>query len=144
MVDLVNLAGRYNIYTLVQFHQDLFSEKFCADGVPVWAIPKQVYHSFPTPVHRHRTEFDEKTGLPPQSACAVKSWSELYFTRAVNKGFGHLWKNKDGMLDKFATYWKKVALAFKGNPYVIAYELMNEPWPGNLFEDPLVMVPGLS
>lgn len=21
---------------------------------------------------------------------------------------------------------------------------MNEPWPGNLYEDPLVMVPGLS
>jgi hypothetical protein len=32
-----------------------------------------------------------------------------------------LWKNKHGLLDKFATYWKKVAAAFKGNPYVIAY-----------------------
>jgi aryl-phospho-beta-D-glucosidase BglC (GH1 family) len=47
-------------------------------------------------------------------------------------------------LNKFATYWKKVAAAFKGNKYVIAYELMNEPWPGNMYENPLVMVPGLS
>ena len=40
MVDLVNLAGKYNIYTLVEYHQDLFSEKFCGDGVPLWAVPK--------------------------------------------------------------------------------------------------------
>lgn len=40
MVDLVNLAGQYNIFTLVEFHQDLFSEKFCGDGVPLWAVPK--------------------------------------------------------------------------------------------------------
>lgn len=43
MVSIVNEAGQYNIYTLVEFHQDLFSEKFCADGVPMWAIPKSVY-----------------------------------------------------------------------------------------------------
>ena len=60
-------------------------------------------------------------------------WGEIYFTQAVNKGFGHLWKNKHGLLNKFAKYWQKVAAAFKGNPYVIAYELMNEPWPGNLY-----------
>ena len=40
MVEIVNLAGKHNIYTLVEFHQDLYSEKFCADGVPMWAIPK--------------------------------------------------------------------------------------------------------
>lgn len=27
---------------------------------------------------------------------------------------------------------------------MIAYELMNEPWPGNMYDNPLVMVPGLS
>ena len=37
-----------------------------------------------------------------------------------------------------------MAEAFKDNPYVIAYELINEPWPGNLYRNPLVMVPGPS
>ena len=39
MRQTVEDSGKYGIYTLVEFHQDLFSEKFCADGVPVWAIP---------------------------------------------------------------------------------------------------------
>ena len=38
----------------------------------------------------------------------------------------------------------KVAETFKTSEYVIAYELMNEPWPGDHFHNPLVMVPGLS
>ena len=55
MVDIVNMAGKHGIYTLVEFHQDLFSEKFCADGVPLWAIPKKVYHSFPKPLTKTAT-----------------------------------------------------------------------------------------
>lgn len=43
----------------------------------------------------------------------------------MNQAFADLWNNKGGLLDKFTTYWKRVALAFKGNPYVIAYELVN-------------------
>jgi endoglycosylceramidase len=58
MVDLVNTAAKYNIFTLVEFHQDLFTKKFCGDGVPMWAIPKEVYHSFPIPVKMRRTTFD--------------------------------------------------------------------------------------
>jgi endoglycosylceramidase len=50
----------------------------------------------------------------------------------VNKGFGELWK-KNSLLDKFGNYWKEVARAFKENPYVIGFELVNEPWPGNLY-----------
>lgn len=64
MVQLVNTAGKYNIYTLVEFHQDLFSEKFCGDGVPLWAIPREVYESFPFPVTLHKAPFDNETGLP--------------------------------------------------------------------------------
>jgi endoglycosylceramidase len=55
----------------------------------------------------------------------LKPWGEYYFTKAVNKGFGHLWKNKHGLLDKLGNYWKKVAETFKDNPYVIGYELIN-------------------
>ena len=38
----------------------------------------------------------------------------------------------------------KVAEVFKGNKYVIGFELMNQPWPGNAYKNPLVMVPTLS
>lgn len=39
MIDLVNMAGKYGIYTLLEFHQDVFSPKLCGDGFPVWTIP---------------------------------------------------------------------------------------------------------
>jgi aryl-phospho-beta-D-glucosidase BglC (GH1 family) len=48
------------------------------------------------------------------------------------------------MRDLFINYWRKVAETFKGSEYVIAYELINEPWPGDQYLNPLVMIPGLS
>jgi endoglycosylceramidase len=41
--------GKNGIYTLLEFHQDLFSEKFCGDGVPIWAIPEEIYQDFAKP-----------------------------------------------------------------------------------------------
>jgi hypothetical protein len=35
---IVNKASRYGIYTLLDMHQDLLSEKFCGDGLPLWMI----------------------------------------------------------------------------------------------------------
>ncbi len=63
MKQIVDLASKYNIYTLVEFHQDLFSEKFCADGVPLWAIPNEVSESFPEPLAR-KAAFNPETGMP--------------------------------------------------------------------------------
>lgn len=41
-------------------------------------------------------------------------------------------------------YWQKVAETFKGNQYVIAYELINEPWIGNIWRNPLLIVPSMA
>lgn len=38
MVKFVNELGKHGIYTLVDFHQDIISEKYCGDGVPAWLI----------------------------------------------------------------------------------------------------------
>jgi endoglycosylceramidase len=38
MVNIVNKAGESGIYTLVEYHQDLLSEMFCGDGVPIWLV----------------------------------------------------------------------------------------------------------
>lgn len=143
MRDTVDLAGTYGIYTLVEFHQDLFSEKFCADGVPVWAIPHEISKDFPRPASLKKFVFDEN-GFPHWQDCSKHPWSEYYVSDAVNKGFSAIWNNHHGMRDMFIRYWRKVAATFKDSPYVIAYELMNEPWPGDLYRDPLIMVPGLS
>lgn len=49
------------------------------------------------------------------------------------------------MRDKFVAYWAKVANTFKGKNNLIGYELINEPWPGNLYSFGLVAaIPGLT
>lgn len=143
MNQLVELAGKYGIYTLVEFHQDLFSEKFCADGVPIWAIPKSMSRGFPLPISKPGT-FDNQTGYPIGKTCMGHPWGEFYTTFSVNEGFHALYTNKHKLLDKFTNYWRTVARTFVNNDYVLAYELINEPWPGNLYNNPLVMVPHLS
>ena len=54
-----------------------------------------------------------------------------------------LYKNIDGLQDKFIAYWDVVAEAFAGNSYVIGYDPINEPFPSNFFTDPmLILEPG--
>jgi len=58
-------------------------------------------------------------------------------------------------MDRFIAYWEVVTAAFKDSPYVIGYELINEPvccsamvddsteilqWPGNFFANPKLVV----
>ncbi|KAL4454588.1 hypothetical protein ABPG74_021793 [Tetrahymena malaccensis] len=60
---IVDTAGKYGIYTLLDMHQDLFSEQFCGDGVPQWLIPEAEYQYFPFPIPK-KIEFNNETKLP--------------------------------------------------------------------------------
>ena len=39
---LAKRFGDYGIYTLLDNHQDLFSRKLCGEGIPSWAVPKDL------------------------------------------------------------------------------------------------------
>ena len=41
-----------------------------------------------------------------------------------------LWCIYIGIRDSFAAFWGKVAQEFDDNPFVIGYEILNEPWAG--------------
>ena len=45
-----------------------------------------------------------------------------------------LYKNYNGLLDKFAQFWGLVAQTFADRDSVIGYEIMNEPWCGDIYE----------
>ena len=57
---------------------------------------------------------------------------------------GKLYNNYDGLLDKFAAFWGLVAKTFADRDAVFGYELMNEPWCGDIFEDPTLLFPGVA
>ena len=70
------------------------------------------------------------------------TWACGYFSEIVSNAFNQLYQNKAGTADYFANFWVEVAKQFKDNPAVLGYELMNEPWTGDIFQDASLLLPG--
>lgn len=85
-----------------------------------------------------------ETGLPSWQNCDQDNWGKYYFSYDVGQGFNNLYNTNHKLNKKFNDYWKKIAETFKGNPYVIAYELINEPFIGNFWRDPVLVVPSMA
>lgn len=104
------------IYVLLDMHQDLYSGVFGGggNGAPAWAV---------------RTD-----GIPIGTYNFGDLWFLQYLTPEVTAAFQNFWKyeapNQD-LQDHYIKMWLKVIERFKDNPYVIGYELMNEPHPGD-------------
>jgi len=58
--------------------------------------------------------------------------------------FQNLYNNTDGLRDRWAAFWAKTAETFKDYPNIIGYELINEPWAGDIYANPLLMVPKVA
>jgi endoglycosylceramidase len=106
--------ARRGIFSLLDFHQDLFNEKFQGEGWPDWQV--------------------EDDGLPnPQNGFPAN-----YPTNpALNRAFDHFWANDQAsgvdLQDEYAAAWRHVAAQFAGTPYVLGYDILNEPWPGAIW-----------
>ncbi len=113
--EYVNLAARYDIYVMIDMHQDLFAQKFI-DGAPDW------------------TCLDE--GLPHPNDCNI--WYEAYLkSEAIIRAADNFWANKPaedgvGLLDHYEAMWERIAAVFADCPNVIGLEPMNEPFMGSL------------
>jgi endoglycosylceramidase len=145
MKKIVDVAAMYGIYTLVDMHQDSFCEKHCGEGVPLWAaqspqIPDD--HGFPEPLDKPYKL--DKDGIPTPQDCGKHDWFLYSFTFASSKAVQNLYDNFDGLLDSFIDYWKIIAKLWNGNNWILGYELMNEPWAGDIFSNPSLLLPGVA
>ncbi len=109
---IIARAASHDIPVFLDMHQDLFGEKF-EDGAPVWAtLDKGAEHI--------RTEL----------------WSESYLlSPAVQTAFDSFWADETasdgvGIRTHFVNLWKYIAGRYGKDPYVIGYDLFNEPFPG--------------
>ena len=48
------------------------------------------------------------------------------------------------MLDDLSAFWARSAQRWRDEPAVIGYEVMNEPFAGDVFKDPLLFLPGVA
>ncbi|TMK20517.1 MAG: glycoside hydrolase family 5 protein [Actinobacteria bacterium] len=103
--ELVRMLAARGVDVLLDFHQDLYNERFQGEGFPDWATINEV---------------------PATNCCGFPG---NYFTPAVLRAFDNLWSRK-GLRAEYAAAWAHVAARMAGEPNVIGYDLMNEPWAG--------------
>jgi len=143
---IVTTAAKYGIYTLLDMHQDVLSRKFCVGGMPDWIINSKGAKPFPFPLTNVNDAFkiNSETGYPYMTDCRKNPWGNYYLTDEVGKAFQHLYSNVDGLRDEWAAFWKKTAYAFRKFPSVIGYELINEPFAGDIYSNPMLLIPGFA
>mmetsp|Transcript_27917 Transcript_27917/g.61530 ORF Transcript_27917/g.61530 Transcript_27917/m.61530 type:complete len:529 (-) Transcript_27917:172-1758(-) len=137
-------AATYGIYVLADMHQDVLSEKFCGEGIPVWASQPDETLPFPLPVQFHSYEKDAETGLPTREACRHHDWPYYYGAFATGSAYDRLYQNHDNLTHAWGAFWAEVARVFDGAPELLGYNLINEPFVGNPYEDPLLLVPNVG
>jgi endoglycosylceramidase len=108
----VNTLGSHGIVSLLDFHQDMYNEEFQGEGAPDWAV-------------------DDNNALTP-----LLGFSANYFLLpALMAAYDNFWNNASvdgkGLQDWYAGAWQHVAAYFKASPYVLGYDLYNEPSPAS-------------
>ncbi len=122
--ETVSTLARHGIVSLLDLHQDLYSDTFQGEGAPDWAV--------------------QTGGLPNPSDGFT--W-DYFLNPALEHAFDAFYANAPGpggvgLADRFAATWAHVAAYFRGNPDVLGYELLNEPFPGTIWETCLLPVIG--
>jgi endoglycosylceramidase len=99
------LLARHHIFTLLEAHQDGYSEAVGGTGFPDWATIGQ----------------GSGGGVPGGGLLGELSWQP----------FENLYANTDGIADAFAHAWTVMAAAFRHNSMMLGYDLINEPSAGS-------------
>ena len=63
-------ASKFGIYTLIDMHQDVFSERFCGEGMPSWAVQSFGSLRFPEPVDAAFPAGDDRSPESMNYLCA--------------------------------------------------------------------------
>ena len=154
--EIINKLGENGIYTMVDAHQDAFARNFCGEGVPYFytnllGYDKKCNANMVTQflgfigACKTLDDFDfsyDENGLPEINDCKKRSFIEYHFLAEFSSAYKKFYENTANIQEKFVEFWKVVAKRFKGNKYILGYDLWNEPTPGGFLEDIKTVVPG--
>lgn len=104
----VALLAAHHIRAQLDFHQDMYNERYQGQGFPAWAA------------------LDD--GLPAQPQAGFPG--NYLVQPALQRAEDNFYANKDGLVDHYAAAWAHVATRFRGVSGVLGYDLINEPMPG--------------
>lgn len=143
---IIEEAAEYGIYTFADMHQDAFSERFCGEGVPVWAVHDDgTFLTFPEPfMPAFKLGSD---GFPTRQDCNKlrakmgMNGQEGYATPALEMATQRLYQNYDGLADAWGLFFAKFATFTKGIDAVLGINLINEPFTGSAWRNPFRLLP---
>jgi endoglycosylceramidase len=151
--ELVERAGQYGIFTLLDFHQDLLHPSLCGEGLPSAYLRVTSTACNETLVEKlarkaglckSMSEFnltvDPATGYPTLASCLQHPFGLFYPTPEVSTAFQSLYTEAD-LQRALAAYWQVVVKSVT-SPYAFAVDLLNEPWAGDVWAHPEQMIPG--
>jgi endoglycosylceramidase len=102
---LLDAAWSRGIWTVLDFHQDVYSEVFCGDGFPSWTIPNASPHQ-----------------------CPNTGWSFEYFNdKDVQAAFDAFWASGSPVQAQYLAAWDVMIGRFKDQAGVVGFEPINEP-----------------
>jgi endoglycosylceramidase len=116
ILDTARLAGNAGLWVTLDFHQDMWNEKYQGQGAPDWAA------------------LDDGLAASPKEGFPNNYVTMPALHRAYTNFFADA-KATDGrgLVDAWAAMFGRVAANAKSLPRLLGYELMNEPFPGDAF-----------
>ncbi|MCB9739755.1 MAG: cellulase family glycosylhydrolase [Deltaproteobacteria bacterium] len=109
---LLDAAWARRMWTVVDFHQDVYGRTFCGSGMPAWTLPA--------------TQPDGSPWPEPHTDCAT--WYLGYDTNPqVQAAFARFWNDEDGVQTAYRAMWQRMVERYAQRPGVIGFEVFNEP-----------------
>jgi endoglycosylceramidase len=105
---LLDGAWARGLWTVIDFHQDIYAAALCGDGFPAWTLtdPPAPHHDCP-------------------------QWSSAYDSDPVVRGaFDAFWADTGGVQTAYRAMWTALIDRERDRAGVIGYEPFNEPSPG--------------
>jgi endoglycosylceramidase len=125
-------AWARGLFVIVDFHQDAFSRFSiggCGDGFPAWALPPSV------------------TPADPDNGPSCSDWGfRMLSDEAMAASWDAFYADETGARTRYIAMLKSVAAHLAGEPGVVGYDIVNEPWGdevtqiGPLYEDAAVAI----
>ena len=144
IAQLVSRLGRYNIWAIIDMHQDQWSGYYCSGhGIPeFYAAPPTTKpydvggkRAYPLPIAEPTwTSRVQPPSVEMNCSSFLRdhhgSAASLY-TYALGAASQRLYDEPD-LQAAFGLFWSRVAMALRSLPNVLAFELINEPWYGDV------------
>ena len=141
LVDYITLLNASGVHVILDMHQDCWSPRYCnSHGVP--SEYSQAYNTsdyrpggpkaYPEPVVKPEYGPDGSMTNCADVGKHIFKWASCYITYSIGAAAQRLYDNEEGLLEHFGEFWKLIASRVKHLPNVLGYELINEPWLGDV------------